>query len=81
MGVTSVDDDVALLEVGNKLLDELVDSRASLDEKDNFAGALELGAELLDRPGANDVGACMSEKTGVSGCGRGRLDNTERTYP
>lgn len=52
--VTSIDDDVALLEVRLKLLDERVDSRASLDEKDDFAGRLELGAELFDRVSADD---------------------------
>ena len=81
MGVTTIDDDVARLEVRNELLDESVNGRPSLDEEDDLAGTLELGAELLDRPGADDLGACMSEETAVSGCGRGRLDKTERTYP
>ena len=48
MGVTTVDDDIARLEVGDELFDEGVDCRTSLDEKDDFAGALELGTELLD---------------------------------
>ena len=48
MGVTAIDDDVALLEVGDELSNELVNRIASLDEKDDFAGALELGNELLN---------------------------------
>jgi hypothetical protein len=58
--VTTVNDDVALLEVGLELGDEVVDGLAGLDEEDDTTGRLELGAELLDRVGANDVGACMS---------------------
>ena len=54
--VTTVNDDIALLKVGDELLDESIDSRASLDEEDDLAGALELRAELLDGPCADDVG-------------------------
>lgn len=48
MRVTTVNDDVALFKVGDELRDELVNGIASLDEKDDFAGALELGNELLN---------------------------------
>ena len=48
VGVTTIDDDIARLEVGDELLDEGVNCRTSLDEKDDFARALELGTELLD---------------------------------
>ena len=50
MGVTTVDDDIARLEVGDELLDEGVNCRTSLDEKDDFAGALKLSNKLLDGP-------------------------------
>jgi hypothetical protein len=43
--------------VGYELLDEGVDGGAGLDEEDHLTGALELGNKLLDRLGANDVGA------------------------
>ena len=55
--VASVDDDVALLEEGKDLVDKVIDSLAGLDEHHDFAGTLELLAELLDRVGADDVGA------------------------
>ena len=40
--VTTVDDDVTLLKVRGKLIDEGIDGRASLDEEDDFARRLEL---------------------------------------
>lgn len=48
VGVTTIDDDVTLVEVRQKGLDELVDGLASHDQEHDTAGALELGAELLD---------------------------------
>ena len=56
--VTTVDDDVSLLEVRLELGNEVVDGLTGLDEEDDAAGTLELGAELLDGVGADDVGAC-----------------------
>jgi len=65
--VTTVNDDVALLKVGDELVDESVNGGTGLDEKDHLAGALELGDKLLDGLGANDVGACaISGKSGTS---------------
>lgn len=57
VGVTTIDDDISRLEMGNELLDELVNGRTGFDEEDDLAGTLELGYELLDRPGALDLGA------------------------
>lgn len=54
MGVTTVDDDVTLLEMRLELLDESVDGGTSLDEEDNLARGLELCDELLDRVCALD---------------------------
>ena len=59
VGVATVDDDVTGLKEGDELLDEVVDGRAGLDEEDDLARALELLAELLNRPGTDNVGACM----------------------
>lgn len=47
VGVTTVDDDVALLEQGQEGLDPVVDGLSSLDEQHDTAGLLELGDELL----------------------------------
>lgn len=58
VGVTAVDDDVARLKVGLELLDEIVNSLASLHEENNLARALELGDELLDGVRALDVCTC-----------------------
>ena len=57
--VTTVNDDVALLEVRYELLDESVDSRTGLDEEDDLARALELRNELLNGPGTLDLGPYM----------------------
>jgi len=55
--VSSVDNDVTGLKVRNELSNEIVDCLTGLDEKDNFAGPLELGTELLDRVSALNLGA------------------------
>jgi len=52
--VSSIDDDVSLLEMGFKLTDEVVDSLSSLDEKDDLSGSLEFGAKLLNGVSTND---------------------------
>jgi len=54
VGVTTVDDDVVLLEVRQESLDELVNGLTSHDQEHDTAGALELGAELLNGVSTND---------------------------
>lgn len=54
VGVTTVNDDVALLEEGQEGLNEVVDGLAGHDEEHDTARALQLGAELLDGVGANN---------------------------
>lgn len=54
VGVTTVNDDIALLAVGEEELDEVVDGLASLDQKHHSSWLLQLGRELLDRVGTND---------------------------
>jgi hypothetical protein len=56
--VSTIDDDVTLLEVGLELLDEGVDGGTGLDEEDDLSGSLQVGTELLDGVGTNDVLAC-----------------------
>jgi hypothetical protein len=55
--VTTVNDNVTLLEVGLELGNKVVDGLAGLDEENDAAGALQVLAELLDGAGANNVGA------------------------
>ena len=57
VGVTAINDNVSRLEVRDELLDELVDGRTGLHEEDDLARTLELSAELLNGPGADDLGA------------------------
>ncbi len=58
MGVTTVDDDVTLLEVWLELTNEIINGLTGFDEEDDFSGFGQFGAELFDRVGANDVGSC-----------------------
>jgi len=58
VGVTTVNDDVTLLEEGQERLNEVIDGLASHDEEHHTAGALELSNELLDGVGTNDGLAC-----------------------
>lgn len=51
VGVTTIDDDIALLEVWQKSLDEVVDWLSGHDEEHDAAWSLELLAELLDGVG------------------------------
>lgn len=52
--VTAVNDDITLLKVGEKSLNEIIDWLAGHDEKHDLAGALELSAELLDGVSTDD---------------------------
>lgn len=53
--VTTVNDDIALLKMGFKLGDEVVNSLTGLDEEDDLPGPLELGNELLDGERADNL--------------------------
>jgi hypothetical protein len=55
--VTTVNDDVALLEVWLELSNKVVDGLTGLDEEDDSPGSLELRAELLNRVSADNVGS------------------------
>ena len=52
--VTTVNDDITLLEVGLELSNEVVNSITGLDEQNDTAGSLEVGNELLNGVSAND---------------------------
>lgn len=62
--VTTIDDNITLFEVGLEELNEVINGLASLDEKDDFAGTLQLGDKLFDRVSTLDVGAYSSESEG-----------------
>lgn len=51
MGITTIDDDVALLEQGQEGLDEIVNRLAGHDQEHDTARCLELGDELLEGVG------------------------------
>jgi hypothetical protein len=55
--VSTVDDNVSLLEERLELLNKGVDGLSGLDEEDDLSRSLELGAELLNRVSSDDVGA------------------------
>jgi len=54
MGVSTVNDDVALFDEGEHLLNEVVDRRTSHDQKHHTTRLLELGNELLNRMGSDN---------------------------
>jgi hypothetical protein len=54
--VTTVNDDITLLQERQEGLDEVIDGLASHDEKHDAAGTLEVLAELLDGVSTNNVG-------------------------
>ena len=66
MGITTVNDDITLLEVGNELLDEGVNGITGLDKENDFAWLLEFGNELLDGVSTLDVGAYKVKNPPIS---------------
>ena len=58
VGVTTVNDDITLLEERQKGLDEVIDGLAGHDKEHDTTGALELGAELLDGVSTDNGLAC-----------------------
>ena len=58
VGVTAVNDDVTLIEVRQKRLNELVDGLAGHDEEHDTTRTLELGAELLNGVSTHNGLAC-----------------------
>jgi hypothetical protein len=54
--VSTVNDDVTLLEERLELRDKAVDGGTGLDQQDDLSGSLELLAELFDGVGTDNVG-------------------------
>lgn len=77
VGVTTVNDDVTLLEVRLELSNEVVDGLTGLDEEDDSPRPLELSAELLNGVGANDVGALSLVRKEVVNLGDGSVVGTD----
>ena len=65
VGVTAINDDITLFEMGDELLDERVDGITGLDKEDNFAWPLQLGSELLDGVSTLDFGAYGAERAPI----------------
>ena len=55
VAVAAVDDYIARLKHGKKLLDEVVHRLACLDEHENLAGSLEVGSQFLDAVASDNV--------------------------
>lgn len=71
MRVTTIDDDIALLQEGQEDLDPVVHGLTSLDEQHDAAGALELGDELLVGVGTNNglaLGLVLEEMVDLGHC-------------
>ena len=60
MRVSTINDDIALLEVWLELTDKVVNGLTGLDEENDSPGLGELAAELLDGVGTDDVGSYLS---------------------
>jgi hypothetical protein len=58
--VSTINDDISLLEEGLELTDEVVNGLTGLDEENDSPGLGERAAELLDRVGTDNVGSCSS---------------------
>ena len=55
--VTTINDNIALLEMGLKLLNEVINGLAGLHKEHNLAGSLKLRDEFLNRVSTLNVGA------------------------
>lgn len=53
--ITTIDDDIALRQMGFELVDEVINSRSCLDKKNYLAGFSELGDQFCNRMGTLNV--------------------------
>lgn len=71
VGVTTIDDDITLLEVGQKRLNKLINGLSSHDQEHDTTGTLQLSAELLNGVSTNN-GLALSlvgkEAVDLGGC-------------
>lgn len=58
--ITAINDDITLLEVGDELLNEGVNSISSFNKEDDFARLLQLGNEFLNGMGTLNICACRA---------------------
>jgi len=68
VGVTAVNDNVTLLEMGDELLNKGVNGRTGLDKENYFAWPFQFGSELLDGVGALDIGTYKGKRPRVRLC-------------
>lgn len=57
MGVSTIDDDIALFQIGFQLFNELINSVSRLYEKNDLARTLELRNQFLDTVSTLNLGA------------------------
>ena len=62
MRVSTIDDDISLLEERLELTDEVVNSLTGLDEENDSPGLGELAAKLLNGVGTDNVGSWVSAR-------------------
>ena len=55
MRVTTINDDISLVEMGDKLSNEVVNSITSLDKENDTTRALEVSAKLLNGMSTNNA--------------------------
>lgn len=65
MGVTAINNDVTLLEMGGKLLDEGINGSTGLDKEDNFAWPLQFSNKLLNGVSTLNFGAYNAERPSI----------------
>lgn len=59
VGVTTVNDDITLIEIGQELFDERIDSSTGLNEQNDSSGSLQQSTQLLDRVSTNNGLSCL----------------------
>ena len=67
MRVSTINDDIPLLEEWLELTNEVVNGLTGLDEENNSPGLGELAAELLNGVGTDNVGSCQVSSVQWSG--------------
>src|SRR5208283_1440929 len=76
--VAAIDDDVALLQLGNQLLDDRIDRSAGLDHDHDLARARQALDQLLDGAGGRDALAPGAARRELLGHRYGAVENRNR---
>ena len=76
MGVATIDDDVALIQQGDELVDKIIDCGTGLDHQEHLAGALQGSHEILEAVCAVDILACAAAFDEFVNLGNCTIENT-----